>query len=221
VEAAVAVSKIKPREMSAETRALLDEVAPREASEDKLTVIRALIAEGRSLDLEIESMEAALKEKKRERYSLLTERLPKLFEEAGVDKLGIEAENNLPAYDTRLKSFYKAVLPPRDEPERRDAAVEFLRAKNAEDLLKTEVVVEFGRGDDKKFAKLRSFLEKQKMDFSHDTGVNWNTLTSWMREQFESGRPLSQAELQKFNKDPETQGAAATHIVELKKRKEK
>lgn len=200
------------RALSPAVAALAERKKPK-INEDRLQRIREKIAIGRSLDADIEDHESRLKDLKKKRYELLTTELPTLFEGAGIDRLGLDASGNLPAYDARLKPHFKAVLPPKEEPERRQAALDLLSEKEAGDLSTTEVAVHFERGEEKKLAKLRSFLDKHRMHYLADTGVHWGMLTAWVKECFQSRRPLSQDELT-------TLGATVGKIVELKKRKE-
>lgn len=183
------------------------------ASESDLARIRRKIAEARDLDLQIDDKEKELKKLKADRYEILTKELPTMFDGVKMDHLGLEAEGNLPAYDAKLKPHYKAVLPPKDDPDARQAALDLLTKLKAGDLSTTEVVVAFGRGEEKLLAKLRSFLDKSRMSYTADTGVHWGTLTAWVKERFLIKKPLTQAQL-------ETLGATVGKIVELKKRKE-
>lgn len=197
-------------------------VQPKKTSETDLATIRAIVEEGRDLNMQIEDLEAKLKDLKAKRYSLTNDRLPSIFEMAGIDYLGLDVKGNLPAYDAELKNHFKAVLPSKeDEPERRIEALDMLFDKGAGDLTTTEVKISLQRGEETKLAKLRSFLDKANVTYTAATDVHWATLTSWVKERFQKNNPLSQAELMKLNTDKDTPGATVGKVVSLKKRKEK
>lgn len=180
-------------------------------SEGDLSHLRSRLSYGRDLELVIESLADQLAEESAKLSDLKTRELPDLFEKLGIDSLGLDASDNLPGYDTKLKPYYSATLP--KEGEGREEALALLKTYKAEDLSKTKVEVQFGRGDQKLTKMLTTFLRKSKIPFDSKTGVHSSTLTAWVREKFTNKEPLSQSELK-------TLGATVGKVVEMKRRKE-
>lgn len=182
-----------------------------EPSEGDIAYLRKRIAHGRELELDINHLADQIAEKTALLTALRTAELPDLFERLGLNGLEISADGNLPGYDAELKPYYSANLPKDDEA--RDAALAFLKANKAEDLSKTKVEIQFGRGEGATLKKMATAMRKLRIPFVQKTGVHASTLTAWVRERFESGRPLAPADLQ-------TIGATVGKVVILKARKE-
>lgn len=179
-------------------------------SEGDLAHLRSKLAYGRDVEMTIESLTQRLADQNAILSELRTRELPDLFEKLGIDSLGLDASGNLPGYDTKLKPYYSANLP--KEGEGREEALALLKTYKAEDLSKTKVEVQFGRGDQKLTKKLTAFLRKSKIPFDSKTGVHASTLTAWVREKFTNKEPLSQSDLK-------TLGATVGKVVEMKRRK--
>jgi hypothetical protein len=188
--------------------AIAERPKPREGD---IAHLRSRIAYGRSLELEIAQLAEEMQEKTTLLTDLRTRELVDLFERLGTTGIDISADGNLPAYDAALKPYYSANLP-KDE-EARDVALAFLKANKAEDLSKTKVEIQFGRGEGAALKKMATALRKMRIPFVQKTGVHASTLTAWVRERFESGRPLAPADLQ-------TIGATVGKVVVLMARKE-
>ena len=180
--------------------------------EDKLELVREQLRRSRDTELEMSELATRLKVKSEEQNKRVFEELPALFQEIGIDRLGIEADGNLPAYDAALSPYYKASISGEWPPERQDAAFDWLEKEGHGDLVKNMFVVQLGRGDEKKALRLRALLEKAGFEFENKRAVPWNTLTSFVKEQVE-----------KHNTTPplDLLGATVGKIVKLKPRKEK
>lgn len=180
--------------------------------EDKLELVREQLRRSRDTELEMSDLATRLKVKSEEQNKRVFEELPALFQEIGIDRLGIEADGNLPAYDAALSPYYKASISGEWPPERQDAAFDWLEKEGHGDLVKNMFVVQLGRGDEKKALRLRALLEKAGFEFENKRAVPWNTLTSFVKEQVE-----------KHNTTPplDLLGATVGKIVKLKPRKEK
>lgn len=160
-------------------------MAERAPSADKLDQLRDTIREQRDTLLEIEDLEAALKGKKLKLNALEREVLPTLFADAGVDKVGLEAEGNLPAYDATAKPYYKASIAADWPLERQAAGFNWLIDNGHSDVVKTIITIEFGRGERERAEKLKGHLENWGISFNEKLGVQWNTLTKLVKELIE------------------------------------
>lgn len=180
--------------------------------EDKLELVREQLRRSRDTELEMSELASRLKVKSEEQNKRVFEELPALFQEIGIDRLGIEADGNLPAYDATLTPYYKANISGEWPPEQQDAAFDWLEKEGHGDLVKNKFVVQLGRDDEEKALRLRALLEEAGFEFENKRAVPWNTLTSFVKEQVE-----------KHNTTPplDLLGATVGKIVKLKPRKEK
>ncbi len=133
-----------------------------------------------------------------------------MFTEINIDSLGLPAEGNLPAYDTELKPYYKANIPVDWEPERRQAAFDYLDEQNAGDIIKSVFIVAIPRGKRAVALKVQKALEKLKVEYTADLSVPWNTLTAWVKESVEKHKTVPNLDVL---------GATVGQVVNLKERK--
>jgi hypothetical protein len=201
------------REVSAATRALLDEMSMdgRPASEEALSAVGAKLRELRDLDGHIADLEHALAEKKA-RHLLIREReLVDLLDAAGQNKAGLPPEGNQSGFDVEIANYYHANISSDWEPRRRDRAFSWIR-RHHPGMLRSTLTVSLGKGSEKQLKKLESACRKLKIPFSVEFGVPWNTLTAFVREQIEEHRRRPPLELL---------GATAGRVAKIKKQKEK
>lgn len=192
------------------SRKISDAVAniarPVKVNEDKLEALRQVVREHRDITAHLEYLEAEVKAARKKKWEIEFKKLPDMFHEAGVDKVGLAAEGNHPAYDAVLAPYYHANIPANQKSE----AFQWLEEEGHGDIIKTVIKVELGRGDRAIATAVEAVLEKMNVDYSSDLGVPWNTLTAWLKEQIE-----------KHNKVPPLSliGATVGNIVKLKERK--
>lgn len=193
---------------------ILDLVEQSEKPQDKLDAIRAKLARVRDLRLSVLNWEKSIKEANKELQTLTFQELPEMFQTSGVRTLGLNASENLPAYDAEIKPFYRANIAADWNSERRDTAFTLLQQRDAGDLIKSQVTVEFDRGQLDDMHRVTSALEKLGVQYTAALSVHWGTLTSWLRERYEHKKGLTPGELEMI-------GATVATIVEVKPRKEK
>ena len=183
---------------------------PVKVNEDKLEALRQVVRRHRDLTKRIEDLELELNVLKKQKWELETKTMPDLFMDAGVDKVGIAAEGNYPAYDAALSPYYHANISKDMTEEQRQAAFKWLEDEGHGDLIKTQLKVDLGLGDRKSAKKVEAFLQKAGIDYSSELGVPWNTLTSWLKEQIEKQEKIPPLSLI---------GATVGNIVKLRERK--
>lgn len=186
-----------------------DDRAP---SEDRLEQVRVVLRQVRDNDRTISDYEARVKDLRAQALVMKQKTLPDIFDEVGIDNLGLPAEGNLPAYDCKLKPYYHASISSDWKPERRAAAFEYLDQVGSGDLIKSVYIVAVPRGARKIAIQVEKALRKINVEFSTDLSVPWNTLTAWIKEQVEK---------KKATPDLNVLGATVGRVVELKERKEK
>jgi len=167
----------------------LNDVEPQAPSADRLTAIKAKVAELRDLTQELKDLEDRLEETKGKKTALETVTLPDMMTAAGMDKFGLEAEGNSPAYDASVEPLVRANIAAGWEEERRQKGFEVLRKIGGEQLIKTVVMFEF---DPKDRAEAREFMEKcDAMGFigEEKLAVNHNSMASWLKAEVNAQPP--------------------------------
>lgn len=140
------------------------------------------------------------------------EELPELFERVGIDKLGLPAEGNLPAYDSKLRPYYKASISAEWPLEKQLEAFSWLDKNGHGDLVRDTFVIALPREATKAAEWLQKTLEENEFEYERKRAVSWNTLTAFVKEQVEVHETVPPLDLL---------GAKVGKIVELKERKEK
>lgn len=183
--------------------------APQEP--DRLERVTNMLRRVRDLRLQAEDWEARRKAANTEINDLTFKQLPDLLMQPGMpSSLVLPPEGNLPGFKADLKPYHKAVISAEWPPEKQEAGYTVLRELNGGDLVRNTVTVEFGKGEDSLAWALCQYLERQGFVFSRGQFVPWNTLTSWLREQYlKLKKEFTPAQLEAI-------GATVGHVVEVK-----
>ena len=129
---------------------------------------------------EVAELEEKLKAKKAEADDISSRVIPELLQEQGLQEIKLADGSKV-----SVKKEFRATLP-KDEI-RREAAYQWLRDQNLGDIIKNNVTVSFGKGEDNKANQLvdlavaNGFTPQQKSD------VAWNTLTALYEERVKAG----------------------------------
>jgi hypothetical protein len=176
---------------------------------DKLVRLRDAVRRQRDLELQLRDAKSTVERYSQQVYELQHKELPDLFFEAGVNLVGLTPEGNFPGYDAKLSPFYRANIAASWEPDKKQAAFDYLEKIGAGDLIKHVITIRLGKGDMATARKVQAALEKMKVDYSAELNVHPMTLTAWLKEQVESGTmpPL------------ELLGGEVGSVVKLKERK--
>jgi hypothetical protein len=176
--------------VSAATRAMLAEMtsdAEAPPSEDKLVKCRQMMAEWRAKAVQIEDHQLSIKRLSEEIQQIRDKKLVDLFDDAGIDKLGIPASGNLPPLEIEINDWVHANIPE----ENMERAAEWMIRTGNEDLIKTEFKIAFGLGEKKDAIKFEKLLIKAGEAYDKKQGVPWNTLTAFIKGELKAGRPLT------------------------------
>ena len=128
----------------------------------------------------IKSAEKHLKDLKAKADDIGSRVIPELLAEQGLTSLKLADGSSV-----SVKKEYRCTLPKDDS--RREQCYKWLRDNQLGDIIKNNVSVSFGKGEDNKANQLvdlavaNGFTPQQKSD------VSWNTLTALFRERIESG----------------------------------
>jgi hypothetical protein len=143
-------------------------------STKELGDLMVLVNKFQSLEKEIEDISTRLDEKKANYNKLSTETIPnKLLE------LGLSEVKTINGDKITIQEFYSANI----NDENKELALHWLRENNLGDVIKHELKVQLGRGEDAKAEKLKVQLTKLKMNYIDVEGVHPQTLKAVVKEQ--------------------------------------
>lgn len=139
-----------------------------------------LVKQLQEVNSNIEEAEAHLKKLKQEKHQLSVESIPALMDEMGVDRLDVDGVS------VQLGSFVSASIPA----DRRNEAYDWLRENGLDDIIKNEVILGFGRGEDETAQKIMLDLENRGFHPEAKTHIHAMTLKAFVRERVENGLPI-------------------------------
>lgn len=134
----------------------------------------------RAVDSDIEKAEQALKGLKQERQKLTTELIPGVMDEMGVDRLDVDG----------VTVTRKLIVSASISDEKREQAFGWLRENGLDDIIKNDVVVSFGRGEDNAAKNAVGILREQGFDPDVKTHIHPMTLKAFVKERVEDGKPI-------------------------------
>lgn len=156
---------------------MAQDMAERVPSKLELNSIAKLINKQLTLEQEIKLLQAEMDEKKARLNKLSTEDIPNAFTEVGISELRLSDGSKV-----IIKPFYSASI----TDETRTEAFTWLRANNFGDIIKHNIIVPLGKGEDKKAEKLKTQLDKLNFQYQDTESVHSQTLKAFVREQVEA-----------------------------------
>lgn len=152
-------------------------------SNPALKEITSKCSELEHLESKIKSKQEELDELKSQAKKLSYDEIPNLLAEQGLEELRL---NDGTVFE--VKQIINAYLPKADkDPEGRENAFKWLRNNGLGDIIKNDITVSFGRGEDNKaieyvsLAEQKGYLPTQKVD------VHNRVLVSAVKERLEKG----------------------------------
>ena len=158
------------------------EDAPQQVNE--LENVRSLsnyVIDLQKLEGEIAKEEALLKQKKERADKISAEVIPEIMESMKLKTLKLQDGSAI-----EVKEVYSATIPVAN----REGAYQWLRENDLGDLIKNEITVSFGRGEDDKATQYASLAEGQGYQPQQKLKVEPMTLKALYRERAESGQDL-------------------------------
>ena len=152
----------------------------------------------RSTEDEIARVEQYIKELTDRKHKLSTESIPVLMDEMGVERVDVDGVT------VTRKMVVAASIPVA----RREEAFDWLRQNNLDDIIKNDVVVSFGKGEDNVAGDVIGFLQEQGFDPQTKTYVHPSTLKAFVKERIQSGKPI----------DLDMFGAFVSNVAEIKRK---
>ena len=129
----------------------------------------------------VEDTENLLKEQQEEARRLSEEVIPTLMQQAGVSSITLDDGTSV-----QVSPYYYAKI----QEANKDEAFRWLRENNHGDLIKNNLSVSFGKGEDADAVKLKESLEKQGLVVDQKQDIHWQTLRGFVREQMENNRSI-------------------------------
>ena len=129
---------------------------------------------------EIADLEEQLKAKKLEADDISSRIIPELLHEQGLSEIKLSDGSKV-----SVKKEYRCTLP-KDE-DKREQCYKWLRDQGLGDIIKNNVFVTFGKGEDDKAEQLLNIAAENGFQPQQKSDVAWNTLTALFQERVESG----------------------------------
>ena len=129
---------------------------------------------------EIAAIEEQLKKKKDEHDHISSKVIPELLAEQGLSEIKLADGSKV-----SVKKEFRCTLP-KDEA-KREQAYEWLRNEKLGDIIKNNVFVTFGKGEDDKAKSLIDLAVANGYEPSQKSDVAWNTLTALYEERVKAG----------------------------------
>ena len=139
------------------------------------------VIELKNLEDEIQNAEESISKLKEKAKTLSEYELPKMMEEMHITKLKLKDGESV-----EIKKIYNGSI----SPENQDKAFTWLRNNGLGDIIKNDVTVTFGRGEDNKAATYAVLARGQGYEPVQKIGVHPQTLKAIVRERLEAGREM-------------------------------
>ena len=156
--------------------------SPQQVNEiDNVNSLATYVIQLQSLEDEVKIMEDNLKRKKEAADKISEEVIPEIMEHMKLKTLKLQDGSAI-----EVKEIYGASIPVAN----REGAYKWLRDNDLGDLIKNEITVSFGRGEDNKANDYASLAEKNGYQPSQKMKVEPMTLKALYRERVESNQDL-------------------------------
>ena len=159
-------------EMLKDSKDLLDNV--------EVTTVADQCVKLKQKEDEIANLEQQLKDKKAEADDISSRVIPELLAEQGLSEIKLADGSKV-----SVKKEFRCTLP-KDEV-KREQAYEWLRNEKLGDIIKNNIFVTFGKGEDDKAEQLLNLAAENGYEPQQKSDVAWMTLTALFRERIEAG----------------------------------
>ena len=166
-------------EMASDSEATPDKID--QLQDGKLDIVSRLANEAAALEHKLAAAEKLMKETKSALHKITDEQLPEALEVMGLQKFTL-----VDGSEIAVKPIYAASIPK----DRKEEAFQWLRDHEFGDLVKNNVTVTFGRGEDETAKEFVGLCGEQGFVPSQLEKVEPMTLKAWLRERVEAGDPV-------------------------------
>ena len=143
---------------------------------------------------EIAQIEEQLKNKKAEADDISSRVIPELLAEQGLSEIKLSDGSKV-----AVKKEFRATVPKDDL--KREAALQWLRDQGLGDIIKNNVSVSFGKGEDDKAEQLLRLAADNGFEPQQKSDVAWNTLSALYQERVEAGLDMPSESFSLWIKD--------------------
>ena len=134
----------------------------------------------KKIEDDIAAIEDQLKKKKEEADHISSKVIPELLAEQGLSEIKLADGSKV-----SVKKEFRCTLP--KDQVKREQAYEWLRNEKLGDIIKNNVFVTFGKGEDDKAKSLIDLAVENGYEHSQKSDVAWNTLTALYEERVKAG----------------------------------
>lgn len=142
--------------------------------------LSGLVRQLNNIQQQIEDAEQHLKALKKEKQSIAFEQIPMLMDEMSLERVDVDG------LSVKLKPFVTASIPA----DRKQEAFNWLREHGLDDIIKNDIIVSFGRGQDNQAGDVMYDLEQKGFHPEQKTHIHSMTLKAFVRERVEQGLPI-------------------------------
>ena len=146
------------------------------------------------LDKQIERQDNKMKELKNQKDKISSETIPAILAEQGLQSLKLADGTVL-----EVNKKYSCTLP--KDPQKKESAYQWLRDQGLGDIIKNEVAVTFGKGEDNKAKQLLDLAVGNGYEPTQKEKVEPMTLKALYRERVEAGLDMPSDFFHLFVKD--------------------
>ena len=139
------------------------------------------VIELKRIEDEIQNAEESISKLKEQAKTLSQFEIPKMMEEMHITKLKLKDGESV-----EIKKIYGASIPPQHQ----EAAFTWLRENGLGDIIKNDITVTFGRGEDNKASEYATLAQGHGFEPVQKIGVHPQTLKAVVRERLESGQEM-------------------------------
>ena len=143
---------------------------------------------------EISDLEEQLKKKKEEADFISSSVIPELLAEQGLSEIKLADGSKV-----SVKKEFRATIPKDDV--RRESCLQWLRDQGLGDIIKNNVTVSFGKGEDDKAEQLLNLAAENGFQPQQKSDVAWNTLTALYQERVQAGLDMPSESFSLWIKD--------------------
>ena len=139
------------------------------------------VLELKDLEDEIANAEESLKKLKEKAKVVSSVEIPAMMDDMQITKLKLKDGESV-----EIKKIYGAYIPP----DQQGAAFTWLRNNGLGDIIKNDITVTFGKGEDNKAAEYAVLAKGQGYEPIQKIGVHPQTLKAMVRERLESNQDV-------------------------------
>jgi hypothetical protein len=166
---------------------------------DRTKTLSDVIRQLAKLDDEINEQEEYVKSLRARRHKIVTEVAPDLMDEMTLEKIEVDGVK------VSKKTMVHASIPVAN----REEAFTWLRDRNLDDIIKNDVSVTFGRGEDNVAGVFMEEMRRNGLNPKQKTHIHAQTLKAFIKERITQGKEI----------DLDLFGAYVAPMVEIRRTK--